>query len=744
MQKKSILFSLLFWGTFFSANAQKISFDDIFNNRDLRAKPAKMGEFSVDGKYLIATKSTSNAWWIITQNPANPNDSINTLFHSTWINKKTQQGTTTFSNDQKFLLVETNQKQIYRHSASVNAYVVDIVSKKVIEIPGRLRYPTLSPDNRNVAYVKDNNMFIFNLESQTEKQITTDGKINSIINGAVDWVYEEEFSMSVGFQWSPTGKYLAYYRFDESNVKEFSMDIFNDLYPSQEKWKYPKAGEANSVVDVYVHDLTKNKNVQAFVESQRDQYIPRIKWSQTDNALSIQRLNRLQNHWELLFCEPTTGNCKLVLEEKDAAYVEITDDLMFLPNSTQFLYTSEKSGYNHLYLHDYANNKSIQMTEGNWQVNKISGYNGSTKSIYYTSTEYSTIQDNLWKISIDKKKRAMFKTNDEGNCSVIMSENANWYYIIQNSFSEKPVYKTILVNGSQENKQNSLLSSLNSKIELYSSNQITTIEENQKWTENMGKMNLGNCSFGQLKNSEGVALNYWMIKPYNFDSTKKYPVLMYMYGGPGISTVRNAYAGRNFLWFQYLASLGYVIFSVDNRGTGNMGAAFKKSTYLNLGKIEQEDQAAGAQWLKSQKFIDGTRIGLWGWSFGGYLTSLCLVKSPDLFKMGMAVAPVTHWKFYDNIYTERYLRTPELNKMGYEDNSPLNFTSSLKAKYLIVHGTADDNVHFQNATEMIKAMIKSGTNFDSEVYPNRSHGIGDLDAQKHLFRKLTTFVKENL
>ena len=744
MQKKSILFSLLFWGTFFSANAQKISFDDIFNNRELRAKPAKMGEFSVDGKYLIATKSTSNAWWIITQNPANPNDSINTLFHSTWINKKIQQGTTTFSNDQKFLLVETNQKQIYRHSASVNAYVVDIVSKKVIEIPGRLRYPTLSPDNRNVAYVKDNNMFIFNLESQTEKQITRDGKINSIINGAVDWVYEEEFSMSVGFQWSPTGKYLAYYRFDESNVKEFSMDIFNDLYPSQEKWKYPKAGEANSVVDVYVHDLTKNKNVQAFVESQRDQYIPRIKWSQTDNALSIQRLNRLQNHWELLFCDPTTGNCKLVLEEKDAAYVEITDDLMFLPNSTQFLYTSEKSGFNHLYIHDYTNNKSTQITEGNWQVNKICGYNGATKTVYYTSTEYSTIQDNLWKVSLDKKKRAMFKTNDEGNCSVIMSENANWYYIIQNSFSEKPVYKTILVNGNLENKQNSLISRLNSKIELYSSSQITTIEENQKWTENMGKMNLGNCSFGQIKNSEGVALNYWMIKPYNFDSTKKHPVLMYMYGGPGHSTVRNAYAGRNFLWFQHLASLGYVIFSVDNRGTGNMGAAFKKSTYLNLGKSEQEDQAAGAQWLKSQKFIDGSRIGLWGWSFGGYLTSLCLVKSPDLFKMGMAVAPVTHWKFYDNIYTERYLRTPELNKMGYEDNSPLNFTSSLKAKYLIVHGTADDNVHFQNATEMIKAMIKSGTNFDSEVYPNRNHGIGDTDAQKHLFRKLTTFVKENL
>ncbi len=745
MQKKSILFFLIFWGTFFSANAQKITFDDIFSNRDLRPKSAKLGEFSTDGKYLIATKSNANSWWIITQNPANPIDSINTLFHSSWINKKLQQGTTTFSNDQKFLMVETNQKQIYRHSYSVNAYVVDILSKKVIEIPGRLRYPTLSPDNKNVAYVKDNNMFIFNLESQTEKQITTDGKINAIINGAVDWVYEEEFSMSVGFQWSPSGKYLAYYRFDESQVKEFSMDIFNDLYPSQEKWKYPKAGEANSVVDVYIHDLSKNKNVQAFIESQRDQYIPRIKWTQTDNALSIQRLNRLQNHWELLFCEPTSGNCKLVLEEKDAAYVEITDDLMFLPNSTQFLHTSEKSGFNHLYLHDYATNKSNQITEGNWQVNKICGYNGMTKTVYYTSTEFSTIQDNLWKVSIGSRKRQMF-LGTEGNQTIIMSNNANWYYVMTSSFSENPTYTTILVDGSKEGTPNSKINLPNKKMKdmFFNSSVQVSIEENQKWTEAMGKMNLGKCSFGQFKNTEGVALNYWMIKPFNFDTTKKYPVLMYMYGGPGHSTVRNAYAGRNFLWFQHLASLGYVIVSLDNRGTGNMGAAFKKSTYLNLGKLEQEDQAAGAKWLGTQKFIDASRIGLWGWSFGGYLTSLCLVKSPDLFKMGMAVAPVTHWKYYDNIYTERYLRTPELNKMGYEENSPLNFTSSLKAKYLIVHGTADDNVHFQNATEMIKAMIKSGSNFDSEVYPNRNHGIGDLDAQKHLFRKLTTFVKENL
>ena len=743
MNKKSLFLSLLFWGTCAVSNAQNIAFDDIFNNKSLRPKPANIGQFSNDGKFLISTKTVKagdkTTWWVILQNPANPSDSIKTLFHSNWFEKTLPEGSTTFSSDEKFMLVETNPQKIYRHSSSVNAYVVDIQNKKIIDIPGRFRYPTLSPNNKNVAYVKDNNMFVFDLATGKENQITTDGKNNEIINGAVDWVYEEEFSMSVGFQWSPSGNYLAYYRFDESKVKEFSMDIFQGLYPSQEKWKYPKAGEANSQVDVYIYDLAKNKKVAANVESQRDQYIPRIQWTQTDNQLSIQRLNRLQNRWELLFCNPSNGNCKLILEETDAAYVDITDNLMYLPNSTQFLYTSEKSGFNHLYVFDYTTNKNTQVTNGNWQINKICGYNPLTNTVYYTSTEFSTIQDNLWKVSIASKKRSMFASG-LGNTSVIMSNNASWYYVIQSNFSENPMSKTSLVDGSKELS----IKSPTKVVDLYGSNQVITIEDNAQWSANMSKVNLGNCSFGQLKNTDGVALNYWMIKPNNFDSTKKYPVLMYMYGGPGNSTVRNTYAGRNFLWFQHLASLGYIVFSVDNRGTGNMGAAFKKSTYLNLGKLEQEDQAAGAQWLGALKYVDASRIGLWGWSFGGYLTSLCLVKSPDLFKMGMAVAPVTHWKFYDNIYTERYLRTPELNKAGYEDNSPINFTKNLKSKYLIVHGTADDNVHFQNATEMIKSMIQSGVNFDSEIYPNRNHGIGDLAAQKHLFKKLTTFVKENL
>lgn len=738
--KKIALLLLIIGGFSTASNAQKIGFDDIFNNKSLRPKPASIGQFSNDGKFLISTKSTKDAWWIILQNPAKPSDSIKTLFHSNWFNTKMMEGNTTFSTDEKFMLVETNPQKIYRHSSSVNAYVVDIQNKKIIELPGRFRYPTLSPDNSKVAYVKDNNMFIYDLNAKIEKQITTDGKQNEIIYGAVDWVYEEEFSMSVGFEWSPTGAYLAFYRFDESKVKEFSMDVFQGLYPTQEKWKYPKAGETNSQVDVYIYDVAKNKKIAANIESQRDQYIPRIQWTQTDKNLSIQRLNRLQNHWELLFCDPNSGKCNLILEEKDPAYIDIDDNLKFLQNTTQFIYTSDKSGYNHIYLFDYVKNTNVQITSGNWQVNSISGFNPTTQTIYYTSTEFSTIQDNLWKVSLTTKKRGMFKMSDPGNCSIKMSNNALWYYIIQSSFSENPIYKTYLVDASTEvSVKSSFL-----KVELFGSKTIIPIEMNSTWSESMKNANLGKCTFGQFRNTDGVYLNYYMIKPSNFDSTKKHPVLMFMYGGPGASMVRNAYAGRNFLWFQHLASLGYIVFCTDNRGTGNMGSAFKKSTYLNLGKLEQEDQAAGAKWLGSLGYVDASRIGLWGWSFGGYLTSLCLVKSPELFKMGMAVAPVTHWKYYDNIYTERYLRTPELNKAGYEDNSPINFTKNLKSKYLIVHGTADDNVHFQNAAEMINSMILSGVSFDSEIYPNRNHGIGDLQAQKHLFKKLTTFVKENL
>jgi len=527
MNKKMLFLAFLFWGTCVVSNAQNIAFDDIFNNKSLRPKSANIGQFSNDGKFLISTKTAKtgdkNTWWVILQNPANPSDSIKTLFHSNWFEKILPEGSTTFSSDEKFMLVETNPQKIYRHSSSVNAYVVDIQNKKIIDIPGRFRYPTLSPNNKNVAYVKDNNMFIFDLTTGKENQITTDGKNNEIINGAVDWVYEEEFSMSVGFQWSPSGNFLAFYRFDESKVKEFSMDIFQGLYPSQEKWKYPKAGEANSQVDVFIYDLAKNKKIAANVESQRDQYIPRIQWTQTDNQLSIQRLNRLQNHWELLFCNPANGNCKLVLEEKDPAYVDINDNLMFLPNTSQLLYTSEKSGFNHLYLFDYVTNKSNQVTSGNWQINRICGFNAITNTVYYTSTEFSTIQDNLWKVSITTKKRSMF-SSISGNTSVIMSSNAAWYYVIQSNFSVNPISKTTLIDGSKEIS----IKSPTKLVDLFGSSQVITIEDNAAWSIYLAKMNLGQCTFGQLKNTDGVSLNYWMIKPYNFDSTKKYPVLMYM------------------------------------------------------------------------------------------------------------------------------------------------------------------------------------------------------------------------
>lgn len=803
-------FTLFFGGCLFSAsNAQKFALKDM-NNPKFRPKSAEIKAFSPDGKWLLDTKTDRNnkTWWVNTQNPATKSDSITTLFNSKWFNgswvatdtangkEYIPMGQFEFSQNSKFVVLKFDPVSIYRHSANYRVKVLDIDNKKSYTIPGRIMYPTLSPDNQNVAYVRDRNLYVFNFELRKEFAITNDGKHNEIINGAVDWVYEEEFSMSQGFEWSPSGKFIAYYRFDETKVPEFSMDIYGNLYPQKEQWKYPKAGEPNSKVEVFVFNVhsglglkptDKSMNNIALqrvplygddaTEKDFDIYIPRFKWSNSDQILSIQRLNRHQNHWELLFYYPwggttlaSTGNIqsnavsnpltqsnppkkgkntaksnnkgiidevknatlpgelKLILSEKDDRYVEINDNLQFLSSGSEFLYTSEKSGYNHIYIYNFVEKKERAVTQGNWQVNSVLGYNSESKRLFYTSTEASTIEDHIYSISLDGKNKLEIlrsKTNAvagtlTGNESAIFSPNCSWIYIIQSDFATRPKYAWYLWN------------------EGYFEQHI-----DETFSMNMAEMSPGKIEFGTLDRENNIKLNYWMLKPANFDPNKKYPLLMYEYGGPGNSICRNSY-NRYYVWFQHLASLGYIVACVDNRGTGNQGAEFKKCTYLKLGEIEQLDQRFAAEYFGQLPYIDKSRIGIWGWSFGGYLSSLCLTKSPDVFKMAIAVAPVTHWKFYDNIYTERYLRTPKENPEGYENNSPLNFTQNIKGNYLIVHGTADDNVHFQNAAEMVNSLIKNGIEFDSEYYPNRNHGIGDPAARVHLFNKLTDYIQENL
>lgn len=798
-------FSLFFGGCLFgSSQAQKFKLSDM-NNAKFRPKAAQIKSFTPDGTLLLNTKSNaaSKTWWVNTQNPATKTDSISTLFHSEWFNGSWSASDTTsgkeyiplsqfeFSQNSKFVILKFDPVSIYRHSANYKVKIFDIENKKSYTIPGRIMYPTLSPDNQNVAYVRDRNLYVFNFQLLKEFAVTNDGKHNEIINGAVDWVYEEEFSMSQGFEWSPSGKFIAYYRFDESKVSEFSMDIYDGLYPKKEQWKYPKAGEANSKVEIFVFNVYSGLGLKptdksmnnialqrvplysdASTEKDFDVYIPRFKWSNSDQILSIQRLNRHQNHWELLFYypwggsemplgvelpsnekinssiksnktqvrtsspaprNPSFGELNLILSEKDDRYVEINDNLRFLPSGTEFIYTSEKSGFNHVYIYDFIQKKERAVTQGNWQVNSILGYNPNNKRLFYTSTEASTIEDHIYSIDLTGKNKLEIlrsKTNTPlgeltGNESAFASPNCHWIYITQSDFATRPKFAWYLWSDSYFEQH---------------------IDENYSMT--MAEMLPGKIEFGTLdrkteNGAQSVKLNYWMLKPANFDPNKKYPLLMYEYGGPGNSICRNSY-NRYYIWFQHLASLGYVVACVDNRGTGNQGAEFKKCTYLKLGELEQLDQRFAAEYFGQLPFIDKSRIGIWGWSFGGYLSSLCLTKSPDVFKMAIAVAPVTHWKFYDNIYTERYLRTPKENPDGYENNSPLNYTKNIKGNYLIIHGTADDNVHFQNAAEMVNSLIKNGIEFDSEYYPNRNHGIGDLSARIHLFNKLTEYIQENL
>jgi dipeptidyl-peptidase-4 len=622
--------------------------------------------------------------------------------------------------------------------------------------------------------VKDNNVFIYDLIAGTETQITTDGAENKIINGAVDWVYEEEFTMDNGMRWSPSGSFLAFYHFDESKVKEFSMDMFNSkaLYPSQTQWKYPKAGEDNAKVDVHIYSLSDKQTRIAKTGSEKDQYLPRIQWTQTDQFLSIQRLNRWQNHWELLFCNSANGDCGVALEEIDSAYIEITDNLTFIPNSTQFIYSSEKSGFNHLYLHDYRDcvekgqfqnyctptqRYSKAITTGNFDVIRFLGYVNATKSVVYSSSEQSVLEDHVYCIGLNGKGKKRL-TEPGFNYTVALGPNAIYYTESRSSNSNLPVAEH--------------------RIKRLDGKWSKDVELNAAWTEKMASLNLGAVKFGEF-NTDTTKTGYWKtefwnlatqngwdaktavsqynahsallskqisytIYPANFDANKKYPVLMFVYGGPGSNQVRNQFGSRNFFYHQYLASQGYLITVVDNRGTGRKGAIFKKSTYLELGLLESTDHAFAAKQMASLPYVDASRIGIWGWSFGGYMSSTAITKHSDVFKSAVAVAPVTHWKYYDNIYTERYLRRPIDNPLGYEDNSPLNFTDGIKGNYLLVHGTGDDNVHWQNSAEMINAMIKSGVRYDAEVYPNRNHGIGDRAASYHLYRRMTEFVLQKL
>ena len=629
----------------------------------------------------------------------------------------------TFSADEKSILIATNSDQIFRHSFVANYFIYEFASKKLSPLfDYKIQEPTFSPDGTQIAYAKDNNLFIYTVASKTTKQITSDGKKNAVINGITDWVYEEEFAFVRAFDWSGDSKKLAYIRFDESQVPEFSMSMFRkDLYPTIETFKYPKAGEKNSEVSLHIYDVIEMATMEINLKNYTDFYIARLKWTNDANVLSAQVLNRHQDNLDLLFVDGNSGTPKVVLNEKDKAYVDVTDNLTFLKDNS-FIWTSEKNGFNHIYVYDKTGKLKNQVTNGNWEVTNYYGFDEKNQTVFYQSVENGSINRDVYRIGLNGKNKVRLSQNT-GTNSATFSPNFQFYI---NSFSSASQPTTYTLNDAKSGKE------------------LQSIENNSGLVDKLKAYNLPSKDFFVLKTAKGNELNAWIMKPKDFDSNKKYPVFMYQYSGPGSQKVNNDWNGTDYYWFMMLTQQGYIVACVDGRGTGFKGADFKKCTQKELGKFEVEDQIDAAKVIGNYPFVDKSRIGIFGWSFGGFMASNCIMKGNDVFKMAIAVAPVTNWRFYDSIYTERYMQTPQENAIGYDENSPINHVDKLKGKFLLIHGSGDDNVHVQNSMQMIEALIQANKQFDSQIYPDNNHGIYGGKTRIQLYTKMTNFILNNL
>ena len=629
----------------------------------------------------------------------------------------------TFSSDEKLILIANNSNQIFRHSFTADYYLYTIESKQLTKLfDFQVQEPTFSPDGKKIAYAKENNLYVYDLATKQSTPVTTDGKKNSIINGITDWVYEEEFAFVKAFDWSADSKKLAYIRFDESEVPEFSMSIFQkELYPTVETFKYPKAGEKNSAVSLHIYDVNAATVKTVNLGNYNDFYIARMKWTNDGNVLSAQVLNRHQDNLDLLFIDGNSGAAKVVLNEKDKAYVDVTDNLTFLKNNS-FIWTSEKDGFNHIYWYDKNGKLKNQVTKGKWEVTSYYGFDEKTNTIFYQSVENGSVNRAIYSINLNGKNKLLLSKNTGTNAATF-SPNFEFYI---NTFSTANQPTTYTLNAVKTGKQ------------------LQVIEDNQVLASKLKDFNLPSKEFFILKTEKGNELNAWIIKPKDFDASKKYPVFMYQYSGPGSQQVNNEWNSADDYWFMMLAQQGYIVACVDGRGTGFKGADFKKVTQKELGKYEVEDQIDAAKVIGNYPYVDKSRIGIWGWSYGGFMASNCILKGADVFKMAIAVAPVTNWRFYDSVYTERYMQTPQENASGYDENSPINHVDKLKGKFLLIHGSGDDNVHVQNSMQMMEALIQANKQFDSQIYPDKNHGIYGGKTRVQLYTKMTNFIKENL
>lgn len=731
MRKLSvILFLIVFFGSHLTAQNKQLSLNDFFVD----------GTFQLRGVYGLRSMNDGEHYTVIEGNGTR----IVKYSYKTGLPVETlldlgkiENSPVRHINDYDFdanenrILISTGRKPIYRRSYTADHYLYDFKNKEIKPLSegGDERLATFSPDGLRIAFVKDNNLFIHDLRFGSQRQITNDGKYNHIINGAPDWVYEEEFAFNRAFDWAPDGSAIAYIKFDESEVREFQMNMFggmspalaqNELYPTNYTYKYPKAGEKNSRVSVYVYDVADRTTLKMDTGEEEDIYIPRIRWTKDPKKLAITRLNRHQNKMEILLANAKIGNTVPLYREENKYYIDESnlDNLVFLDNGTQFVITSEKSGYMHLYLYDISGTEKQVLTKGDFDIIDFYGYDPVRKLFYYSSYEESPLEKYVYSINEKGMKKKL--TPVKGWNEADFSKNFNYYINIVSNTGLPPV--TTLYNAKGK--------------------PVRVLADNKNVLETLKGYTLAKREFIRIPAADGkTMLNAWIMKPANTEAGKKYPLLITQYSGPNSQQVRNSWSLD---WTDYLVQEGFAVACIDPRGTAARGEEFRKCTYMQLGKIESDDIIASAKWLAAQPGIDAENIGIWGWSYGGFMSSLCLMKGNDIFSTAIAIAPVTSWRFYDSIYTERYMRTPQENESGYDDNSPLNWADKLKGNLLLCHGTADDNVHVQNTYELSERLVQANKQFDMAIYTNRNHSIYGGNTRLQLYNRFVNYLNKNM
>ncbi|MDR1719097.1 MAG: S9 family peptidase [Dysgonamonadaceae bacterium] len=614
-----------------------------------------------------------------------------------------------------------DRESVYRRSWKANLYDYDVrrnFLKPLSDTEGKLMIPAFSPDGRMCAFVRDNNIWLKKFDYDTESQVTKDGAIGKILNGITDWVYEEEFALTSLMAWSPDSKFLAFVKSDESEVPEFRFQLFDgSLYPGFETVKYPKAGERNSTVSCHVYNVDTKDIKQMNIPMEADGYIPRILFTENPEQLAVMTLNREQNIFSMYYVNPKSGVSRLVLRDENKYYID--SDFIYSISFTKdnFVYISEKDGFAHIYLYTANGILERQVTSGNWDVTALYGINPLTKTVYYQSAEESPLCRSVYAIDA-KGKKTKLSTRTGSNSAQFNSRFT--YYVHNFSDAQTPNLFTMHEEKGKE---------------------LFVMEDNAGLTEKLKSLSLPQKEFFTFDNPEGISLNGWMLKPSGFEPSQRYPVLMVQYSGPNSQSVQNRF---ELGWENYLSEQGYIVACVDGRGTGARGETFRKCTYLNLGILESDDQIAAANYLAGLDFIDKNKIAIWGWSYGGTITLMSMSRGNGIFKAGVAIAPVTDWKFYDSIYSERYMRTPKENFTNYEQNSPIRLAGNLQGRLLLVHGSSDDNVHFQNSMYYAQALIEAGKQFEMRVYPNKNHSILGTTYRLHLYTGITDFLQRTL